>query len=223
MATVSTIRLRNWGDLMYLSRIRLDTKNRQTMLALNSPNLFHGAIEASYEGERKRTLWRIDSLNGDLYVLLQSENEPDLTAFCEQFGYRGEAWETKNYDDFLSGIKCGSRWRFRITANPTKSVSKGSSDRGTVHAHITVGHQKEWLIKKGEVNGFSVDEDSFNVTGIKWLKFNKRDRKNVTLLSVAYEGILEVIDPDLFRNAILSGIGRGKAYGMGLMTLMSCR
>ena len=33
---------------MYLSRIELDTKRRTTMIALASPNIIHGAIEASF-------------------------------------------------------------------------------------------------------------------------------------------------------------------------------
>lgn len=41
----------------------------------------------------------------------------------------------------------------------------------------------------------------------------------VKLLAVTYEGILTVTDADALRNALVNGIGREKAYGMGLMTL----
>ena len=71
---------------MYMSRITLDTALRETMKALVSPNIFHGAIESSFEGARARRLWRIDDLNGKKYILIVSEAVPDLKHFAEQFG-----------------------------------------------------------------------------------------------------------------------------------------
>ena len=46
------------------------------------------------------------------------------------------------------------------------------------------------------------------------------DRRRVTLGCCEYEGVLEVTDADLFRAALTEGIGRGKAYGLGLLTVM---
>ena len=48
---------------MYLSRAELDPARRSTMIALTSPQKFHGAVENSFSGERRRRLWRLDSLN----------------------------------------------------------------------------------------------------------------------------------------------------------------
>ena len=36
----------------------------------------------------------------------------------------------------------------------------------------------------------------------------------------SFEGLLRVTDAALFREALTRGIGRGKAYGLGLLTLM---
>lgn len=43
----------------------------------------------------------------------------------------------------------------------------------------------------------------------------------MTLQEVTFEGVLTVKDPEIFKETLISGFGRGKAYGMGLMTLMS--
>ena len=43
----------------------------------------------------------------------------------------------------------------------------------------------------------------------------------VTLLAVSFEGVLKVEDAEIFRKTLISGIGREKAYGMGLMTVIS--
>lgn len=39
------------------------------------------------------------------------------------------------------------------------------------------------------------------------------------LLSVTYEGILKVTDAEKFQKILIEGIGRGKAFGMGMLTI----
>lgn len=47
----------------------------------------------------------------------------------------------------------------------------------------------------------------------------RRGQSRVTLTSAAYEGRLTVSDPNLLRKSLTHGIGRGKGYGCGLLTL----
>ena len=47
---------------MYLSRAELDPTRRETMVALISPQKFHGAVENAFAGARRRRLWRLDQL-----------------------------------------------------------------------------------------------------------------------------------------------------------------
>lgn len=105
---------------MYLSRVELDPIRRSTMTALAAPQKFHGAVESAFSGERRRRLWRLDRLGEKLYLLLLSEEMPDLSGVVEQFG-TGAAPESRNYDPLLARITPGSRWQFRLAANPTKS------------------------------------------------------------------------------------------------------
>lgn len=189
------------------------------MRALAAPCKFHGALESAFPGDRPHCLWRLDSLNGQLVLLVLSETEPELTEFCRQFSPDPHAWQTKAYDGLLERLSKGSRWRFRLTANPTKSLPSGESGkRGRVCAHITTEYQRQWLAEHAEKQGFRVE--AFDVTESKWLRFRKKEGRSVSLLSVTYEGFLEVVDPALFRHAMENGIGRGKAYGMGLLTVM---
>lgn len=86
---------------MFLSRISLDRYNRNTLRALSSPSIFHGAIEHSFKGDRKRNLWRIDCFGNQLYLLLLSDCEPELSSFCSQFGCKESSYEIKVYDGLL--------------------------------------------------------------------------------------------------------------------------
>ena len=204
---------------MYLSRIKLDTSRTGTMRGLASPSVFHGAIECA-DKERTRKLWRVDTLYGEQILLVISEDRIDLTSVAEQFGY-DSSYESKIYDGLLERITNGSRWHFRLKANPTIQKYDENKGRGRVLAHITTEYQGEWLKKQAEKNGFSLKDEEWLVTGSRWYVFrkNRSMRDKVKMLAAVYEGVLTVTDAEAFRNALIKGIGREKAFGMGMLTV----
>ena len=103
--------------------------NRKTQIALVSPNKFHGAIEDSFDEKQKRNLWRIDALQGKMYLLLLSQAKPDLKYIANQFGKKEDCGETKEYEVLLNRIREDSIWQFRLVANPTHSI-KAENGRG---------------------------------------------------------------------------------------------
>lgn len=205
---------------MYLSRIKLNTAKTKTMQALAAPGIFHGALETCEKDGRTRKLWRIDSLRGEDYILVLSEKNLDLSGMAVQFGY-DSSFETKQYDKFLENISNGSKWYFRLKANPVVQKFDPQKKRNRIFPHITTEYQQQWLERQSHKYGFSLENEKWLVTGSKWYDFKKNMDSNmkVKLLAVTYEGILTVTDADALRNALVNGIGREKAYGMGLMTL----
>ena len=204
---------------MYLTRVELNLNKRETQFAFTTPNKFHGAIETAFKTRQNRNLWRIDRYNGKYYLLLLSEEIPDMEKFISQFGDCKILPETKEYDRLLDRITKDSLWHFRLVANPTYS-KKTKEGRGKVTAHITPEHQMEWLKCKSEKYGFELIEDSYMVTSKEWKVFSKKEQnKKVRVLFVAFEGTLIVKDADKFKKALTEGIGRGKAYGAGLLTV----
>ena len=208
---------------MYLTRIALDTHRHETMRALNAVNLLHGAIESAFPGERQRRLWRIDVLNGTTWLMLLSETMPDLSRLQAQFGFPDRPCESRSCDELYKRIVTGSRWRFRLVANPTHSVSAGEKGkRGKAVAEGAVPAQREWLMRHAESHGFHVTPGSFDVTRSEWKLFHKGADagRRVTLLQVSYEGVLEVTDTARFLETLTRGMGRGRAFGLGMMTVM---
>ena len=212
---------------MYLSRVRLDTTRRGTMKALASPNLFHGAIERAFPGGRERNLWRVDTVGGATWLLILSPQRPDLSGVAAQFGAEGQidAWETKDYEPLLRRTTEGSCWHFRLTANPTISRAPDGDARGKVYGHITTAFQEKWLMDRAEKHGFQIEDSGFMVVGSRWLHFRKGTDggRPVTLMAATYEGTLTVTDAALFRGVLTDGLGRGKAYGLGMMTVAGMR
>lgn len=205
---------------MYLTRMELDVSRRKTCIALDALEMLHGAVESAFSGPRRRRIWRVDKCQGRCWLLILSEDRPDLISVSAQFAPPGATWETKDFDVLLRRIENGGLWQFRISANPTYSVARPNA-RGRVCAHTTANHQREWLIEQGSKHGFSVAKDEFDIVQTQWYSFSKGVcKQKVRMLGVTYEGILRVTDAKAFRDALCNGIGREKAYGMGLMTLM---
>lgn len=207
---------------MYLSRVRLNVEKRNTQLVLASPNKIHGAVERCFSEKGERKLWRIDKLGGNYYLLIVSPEKPCFSDIKKKYGYVEDADEIKSYDRFLQSIQDGSIWQFRLVANPTRSENKGQETRGKVVAHVSERYQMEWLNEKSLKNGFTILTEGSCVVGSDWKTFSRNgSRSKVRLKEAVFQGVLKVDNADLFRKALINGIGRGKAYGMGLMTIMS--
>ena len=202
---------------MYLTRMELNVQSRATMRALSSPSILHGTVESAFTGARERNLWRIDKLNGNLGDTERKAG--DLTNAVKQFGYDDgfHIPETRDYQPLLDRITTGSSWHFRLKANPTICKKDGG-----IKAHITPVYQKKWLMDKASAHGFFAEEEKFDVSESEWYHFFKGNDggRAVTILAVTYEGMLTVTDAELFRKALTEGIGREKAYGMGLLTVI---
>ena len=206
---------------MYLSRIKLDTTRRETKRAVASPQIMHASVEACYDANG-RNLWRLDYLKGEPYLLLVSENVPDFGDFSKQFCKEGTVGESKPYLPIISQIKAGQKLHFRIKGNTVSSKAGEKDKRGNVVPCRNEREKMEWLTKKAAANGFSLGKDSFELTETGKQKF-WRESNQVELTYGIFEGLLEVTDTELFATALTQGIGRAKAYGCGLLTVMSVK
>ena len=67
-----------------------------------------------------------------------------------------------------------------------------------------------------------LEEGNFRVVGNDWHIFRKQEGRDkpVSLREVSYEGVLTVTDVEKFKELLCRGMGRGRAYGMGLLTIM---
>lgn len=208
--------------MSYISRLALDETKRDTLRAMINPQMFHAAIEAATSKDSGRNLWRIDKFQGKYWLLLVSSVEPDLSSMVSQFGLENmvEPAETKDYEPFLNRLRDDQVWQFRLRGNPVRSVKSSDGKRGKIYAHVTPLQQKQWLLDRAESYGFKVDLNNFDVVNSKWHKFDKASVRNVTIRAVTFEGFLTITDREKFVEMLQMGLGRGKAYGCGLMTIM---
>lgn len=75
--------------------------------------------------------------------------------------------------------------------------------------------RKAWLEKQGEKHGFQLL--GVHVTP-KMAQIETHDGRRFRIDSTEFVGLLRVIDPDIFANALTHGIGRvGKAFGLNML------
>lgn len=208
---------------MYISRVEVDVKNRKKIKNLSHVAAYHGWVEDSFPKEKKlenrtRKLWRVDTLNNKTYLILVSQEKPNFSCL-EKYGVEGTA-ESKQYDTFLNSIKNGDRYRFRITLNPVISLSQGSGNKSLIKPHVTIEYQRKYLIDRSIKNGFELDENEFSIVERGYENFYKSGQKKVRLVKATYEGILTVKSADLLKDVLTKGMGKKRAYGFGLMTVI---
>lgn len=209
---------------MYLTRVMLDVENRRKMKHASHIGAIHSLIEDSFPEEkqigiRTRKLWRIDPLGGKRYLLIVSEKMPDHNAL-ETIGVR-ENIQTKDYEPFLSRLENGMTARFRVKLNPVWSSRDGKAkgERGRV-VPVPDGEQKQYLLNRAEQNGFSLKEEDYDIVERGVELYRKKGQQDIYLKKAVYEGILTITDKRALERVLREGMGKKKAYGFGLMTLI---
>lgn len=208
---------------MYMSRVEIDTWDRTKIRDLTHVGAFHSWVENSFPEEkaqqvRTRKLWRVDKFNGKQYLLVVSQDAPDL-ALLERYGVSDTA-STKSYDKLLRLLKKGDRLRFKIALNPVVCRSRGEGKRGVVTPCLDEGSQIQYLLDRAEANGFSLSAEEVSIVERGNTVLQKSNSGRIKFIKAVYEGILTVQDADRFRVTLSQGMGKHKAYGFGMLTVL---
>lgn len=224
---------------MYISRMPVNTARVGAARLVSSPYRMHAAVEhafppeATRSGDEGRILWRLDSSvrNRDaLYLYVVSPERPDFTHIVEQAGWpEASTWETKDYTPLLQKIEEGQVWNFRLKANTVRkaAVDKGRNPRGgvvgTLQGHVTPEQKVEWLAQRAEPHGFSLVHLPEGDVAVRVSQSRKEQFSHgsgqVTLSTAVFDGILQVENAEQFRQTLCHGVGRGKSFGCGLLTV----
>lgn len=224
---------------MYLSRLLLNPRHRAVQRDLGDLQSMHRTLMSAFPQVQGATparaelgvLYRLEteSSTGVPVILLQSRPAPLWSAlpsgYLDGTPSHGSNPAYKQLDALLAALKPGIHLRFRLRANPTKKVATktgedGRKRNGTRADLRDEEAQRDWLHSKGQQHGFAIlgmrlaDEP---------LQIGQRPgRGDIYRLAVApvlYDGILQIADITLFRQALEGGIGPAKAYGCGLLSV----
>jgi len=194
---------------MYISKVYVDVKIPLVRHDLSSLNYFYETLKNITGGEV--SAYRIDKvpLNETDYiqpVVIISAKKPELSK-CQLAGGYVAKIETFQYN---IPVRNGMVYKYFLKANPSVKIFFKNFDLETEETW------KKWFETEGYANGFEIVELKITDDGYVTCK-----EKKVKLISVIFEGVLKITEEVKFRKALNSGIGRGKEYGFGLLSIES--
>ena len=225
--------------MMYLSQLILNPACRLVQRDLARPYEMHRTLSHAFSqgdvhmmrdaDDAAGILYRVDQNDGAISLLVQSKTAPDWAWLAEQGDSRGYRYLSRPVASKPVNIElaAGQTLAFRLRANPTKRLGRGAEKNASKRIGLyTEDEQLAWLARKGEQHGFRVLQAQVSRDGkIKNEKAIERDGKEhkLELLSVQFDGVLQVTDPDKLVAAVETGIGSAKGFGFGLLSLAPAR
>jgi len=215
---------------IYLSQLILNPGSLMVQSEFENPYEMHRTLMRGFPCKRNEAnvLYRLESnsYSGNVTLLVQSSIEPQWEPLTKvgQGQYLFSPPVFKAVDLHLQQRQI---LRFRLVANP--SVKRD----GKRHALYDEEEQRRWLMTKGSgCTEKKRPSHGFEVLDVDIQKGNNQqghlyrdngEKHNVTIHRVQFDGILQVTDPATFLAAIQSGIGSGKAFGFGLLSVAPVR
>ncbi len=109
------------------------------------------------------------------------------------------------------------RYRFKVQVNPVRK-DKQSGKRVAVKGRADTA---SWFMQRAVKSwGFAVDPQTLQVDTIEVLQFKDKIGRLVTLGKAHIQGQLTVTDLQQFHNSFKNGIGKGRAFGCGLLQIV---
>lgn len=203
---------------MYLSKLSLDPRQPQARRDLSDAYEMHRTLARAFapddETSPARFLWRLErraDYQPSSVVLVQSSQPADWSRLDSLVGYTSEILPNKPVD-LEALVQPDARYRFRLLANPT--VTREGKRYGLTREE----DQLAWIARQGERHGFSV-LGCVRGANERLQVRQGRTGNRITVHTALFEGVLEAVAPDRLRQAVLSGLGHGKALGLGLFSL----
>ncbi len=201
---------------MYLSKLVLNERNRTVQRDFSNAHALHQRIMQAFPDEQRdkpRADWNVLFRHepDSNIILVQTAIEPDWSRL--QQGYLAKHM-TKPFDPNASQLDAGRIVQFRLKANPSKRDQKTGKTVGLYHQ----SNQLAWLKQRASQNGFTLlSVDTIPTPNVFGRKGN--GTSPIQIVTVLYQGVLQITDPLLFITAIHQGIGRGRSYGCGLLSI----
>lgn len=225
---------------MYLSRLVLNPRSRQTQSELANPYEMHRTIMSAFPEELppgERVLFRLEEAPraAQLVLLVQSQTAPDWSKLSspgnpyllrDENLLQGAPNPAVKQVELRQMLKEGQRLTFRLRANPT---AKRTFEKDGVKTKKRIGIYREedqvrWLERKLTEAGCRLL--AARTSGAEMQQGELRrdaERHRLKYLGVVFDGELLVEDPERLAQAVNNGIGSGKGLGFGLLSLAPWR
>ncbi|MEV7783161.1 type I-E CRISPR-associated protein Cas6/Cse3/CasE [Kitasatospora sp. NPDC088351] len=209
---------------LWLTRILPDQRSRDARRDGTSAvdlhhrlmSLFPDNIPAPAPRRELGVLFRSDTAGSGHQILLQSALPPDLTRLPAGYGSAA----TKSLTPLLDALRPGLAVRYRIAANPIRKPGRTTRDLYGLSAVVPLrgAAADDWWTRQADAAGLHVN--TLHSTPLDAACGARRsDQRPIKHDRVLFEGTALIADTERLRTRLTAGIGKGKAYGCGLLSI----
>lgn len=205
----------------WLTRIVPDPRDRAVRRDLSDASELHRTLMRLVPdglGPAARSsagmLFRVETVRQGSRVLVQTAVAPETSNLPQGYG----SVRSKDIAAVLDTLASGLAVRYRIAANPSKRLPRGwagESGRPGEVVPLRGAAADDWWAGRAADHGLELRSLLSRPLPDARGGGARRIRHAVT----QFDGIAVVKEPEAVREAVLNGIGRGKSYGCGLLSL----
>ncbi len=201
--------------MLFLTKIVARTGNPFVQRDLANCREMHRTIMSAFEpsadrGMRERLgiLYRIEPKASQTVILLQSTVLPDLENIRGKFPGYVEGHSTKDLSPLIARLEDGTRFRFLLLANPAVHLD------GKLLPIKSPADAEKWMHDRADRGGFNIVAMR-STKDLDW----RPHGGDIVLNVVLFEGILSITNKTKFFWTLQTGIGHGKPFGLGLLSV----
>lgn len=204
---------------MFANVLDLDRK-AVTDLKITDPYSIHRVVYSLFEDVRTEVEKLSGKASGIVYAdqggtisgrqILILSNRLPLTCVDDRYGQVKTKKINKSFLNY-------DRYRFKVVVNPCQRNNK-TRKLVPVKGRDAVA---QWFAQRSEKSwGFSAGNAHLQVDNIEVLQFKGKKQRPITIEKAGLQGVLHVADREKFTQSFQQGIGRGRAFGCGLLQIV---
>ncbi|MFC1417757.1 type I-E CRISPR-associated protein Cas6/Cse3/CasE [Streptacidiphilus cavernicola] len=209
--------------LASLTRIQLNPRHPAVRKDLADAIGLHKTVmrlAPQHLGEHPRrqggVLFRLDEDPSGTVLLVQTTHLPDLGQLPAGYGHA----DTRDLGPMFKALTAGIHVRYRIAGNAAKRLRPPAEQEaaGRTHGKVVPLHGEEaaaWWRRRSAEAGLDVHTVLATQLRPACTRTAAGPRHELT----RFDGTATVTDPTALAAAIVTGIGKGKPYGAGLLSL----
>jgi CRISPR system Cascade subunit CasE len=221
----------------HLAQLRLNGRNSNVHHDLGDAGRLHRRVQSMFPDTTPRTvtstLYRLERESSGPVLLVQSMIPVNSRALP---GNYTTGIDHRDLAPLFEWITTGLTLRYRIDANPIKAPRPADSRERGRRVPLIGDEAVAWWERKAAAAGLlaqlildtpqqpliadrSTDEDAKPVPVKRSSKKDDERPSRARLGIVRFEGVATVADPDALRTAMAHGIGQGRAFGAGMLSI----
>ncbi|MET9483301.1 type I-E CRISPR-associated protein Cas6/Cse3/CasE [Streptomyces sp. NPDC006638] len=157
-------------------------------------------------------------------ILLQSQMEPDASRLPDAYG----SVQTRSLETLLSKLHKGMVVNYRCVANPVRKprATAGETRKRPPVVALSGNAAVEWWERQSNAGG--LEPLHISALPLASVRGDRRSqgptaKQRIQHARTQFDGTARILDAELLREKLATGIGRGKAYGCGLLSIAPAR